>query len=269
MFSSLKNSFSKPKKPMISSFSKFIIFMVFFFGIIGALFTVFTLNNPDTIKYISNINPSTVLYVVVMGFVALIILSFILGILSYFLFDINGSTMFWLFVHLLLLMICSPYFLIVLLWGIYKFLTKKTESSSTSFIQLGEKGLKEKSNNYFGNIKFFGTTEKKEEEERKKKEKEDESKNKKEEEGKGKRFFNLSGKKTPSENNSTTGKDPSLSFFGGGAEDSSLEKFTKILLEIDEKKLIFLWDKLLYIYKIQNFLLDSSLSKFYNKMMHP
>ena len=269
----------KPKKPMVSSFTKFIIFMVFFFGIIGALFTVFTLKNPDTIKYISNINPGTVLYVVVMGIVALIILSFILGTLSYFLFDIHGSTMFWLFVHLLLLFICSPYFLIVFIWGTYKFLTKKTESSSSSSsssdsIKLDDIDISlEKKGNYFGkfNINLFGTPEERNKRIAEKKRiaenkriADEEAKKKKEEgKGKGKEFLKMFKTKETGSNFSILGGE------GGGEDKSSLEKFTDILVKIDTEKLFSLWVILSKVYDIRDWLVNSSLGKIYNKMMHP
>jgi hypothetical protein len=140
------DSASKPatvKKP-ISSFTKFIFFMLIIFGIIGTLFAVYTLNNPDVLNFISNINPSFILFVFFMAFIYSILLSFILGILSFFLFDINGSTMFFLFIHLFLLCVCSPYFLIVLIRGTYKYFTDKKESSSgigsssSSSIELGD-----------------------------------------------------------------------------------------------------------------------------------
>ena len=170
MLSSIKNPFFKkddkppvikPKKP-VSSFTKFMIFMALLFGIIGTLFTVFSLNNPDVINFVSNINPSTVIYVIVMGFVALVVLSFIIGTLSYFLFDVNGSTILWLFIHLLLLLCCSPYFLIVLIWGTYKFSMAEIGKIKLSSIKLLDSSKKdslesekiEKKGSFFGNNLF-------------------------------------------------------------------------------------------------------------------
>ena len=273
----------KPKKPMISSFSKFIIFMVFFFGIIGALFTVFTLKNPDTIKFISNMDPSTVLKIVVWGVVGILVLSFVLATLSYFLFDINGSTMFWLFVHLLLLIICSPYFLIVLIWGIYKFLTKKTESSSSSSSSSSSDSIKlddidirlEEKGNYFNKMKInlFGSPEERNKRiaekkiiaEQAKQKKEEYEKQKKETQAKQKEkgFLKMFNKKETVSNFSILGGE------GGGEDKSSLEKFTEILVKIDKTRLISLWEILSKVYDIQNWLVNSSLGKMYNKMMHP
>lgn len=122
----------KPKKPM-SSFLTGIIFAFIFVGIIVTLFTVYTLNNPDALNFISNIKPDSVIFIGFMIIVGFIGLSIVLGILCYLLFDILGSTMFFLLLHICLLLICSPYFLIVLIWGTYKFLTKK---SSDKFMNI-------------------------------------------------------------------------------------------------------------------------------------
>ena len=229
------------KKPM-SSFTKFIFFMIIIFGIMGALFTVYTLNNPDAINYISNINPSTILYVFVMACVYSILLSFVLGILSYFLFDINGSSMLFLFLHIFLLLVCSPYFLIVVIWGTYTFLTTKSLSSgSSSSLKLDEK------KGWFGkmNLGMYNLK----------------NKIKDAEEERLSSLVNISNKS--SSNKST--------LFGGGEEDSnsnSLQKFGNILLTVDGK-MISLWSILLYIYKLQNLILDSPPAIIYNKIMHP
>ena len=298
MLTSFKNPFKKDDKPPVikqkkpmSSFTIFIIFMSLLFGIIGALFAVFTLNNPDVIKFVSNINPSSIIYVIVMGFVAFIVLSFIIGTLSYFLFDVNGSTIFWLFIHLLLLVFCSPYFLIVLIWGTYTFsiaeigkikLGSSSKKGTTELdgIILEEKGFFSKN---FGKMNLFGTP--KTDAQRmiisaEKKRIADEKKRianeKRIAEGKGKGFsFNMFGKK--GEDEVVKKKEPlrKVAFFnvlgGGGDEDeepSSLEKFMNILSETDGK-MISLWKLLLFIYTLQDKLLSSSLATFYNKIVHP
>ena len=127
----------KPKKPM-SSFLTGIIFAFIFVGIIVTLFTVYTLNNPDALNFISNIKPDSVIFIGFMIIVGFIGLSIVLGILCYLLFDILGSTMFFLLLHICLLLICSPYFLIVLIWGTYKFLTKKSSDDKKFMIILSE-----------------------------------------------------------------------------------------------------------------------------------
>jgi uncharacterized membrane protein len=132
-FSNSKKNDKPPQKKIMSPFSILLLFMFIFFGIIGTLFTVFTLNDPDVMKYMSNIAPNTILYWIFMGFIALVTLTIIIGIFSYFLFNINGSTIFWLFIHFILLCLCSIYFFIVFIGGfiIFLFFTK-TESSSSS-----------------------------------------------------------------------------------------------------------------------------------------
>ena len=56
---------------------------------------------------------------------------------------------------------------------------------------------------------------------------------------------------------------------GGGEDKSSLEKFTDILVKIDTEKLFSLWVILSKVYDIRDWLVNSSLGKIYNKMMHP
>ena len=286
----------KPKKPM-SSFMTGIIFAFIFVGIIVTLFTVYTLNSPDALNFISKIQPGDVLFIGFMIIVGFIGLSIVLGILCYLLFDILGSTMFFLLLHICLLLVCSPYFLIVLIWGTYKFLTTESLSSGSSsssndsnnILELGDITLSEKKS-FFGKFNLFG---KKTEEEKKKaaeekaakekavkekaaeekaakekaaKEKAAEAeKKKKAAEGKGNSWFSsksLSKKEEPK-------KEPNnrnlFNIFGGGDEPSSLQKFMNILEQADR---LGLWKLLLFIYVIQNWLLESTPSKIYNKLMH-
>jgi hypothetical protein len=206
--------------------------------------------------------------------------------------------MFFLLLHIVLLFVCSPYFLIVLIWGSYKFLTTESLSSGSSssksevIVDLGDITLSEKKS-YFGNLKFnlFG---KKTEEEKKRIEETkkiaEENKRiakekkaaeiakkieeKKIEEKKKNSLFSMFSKKTDT-NNASSSKDrdkrvPNFNLFGGEGEQepSSLQKFMNILSEIDNEKMISLWNKLLFIYVIQSWLLTSPPSFFYNKIMH-
>ena len=274
----------KPKKPM-SSFLTGIIFAFIFVGIIVTLFTVYTLNNPDALNFISNIKPDSVIFIGFMIIVGFIGLSIVLGILCYLLFDILGSTMFFLLLHICLLLICSPYFLIVLIWGTYKFLTKKSLSSgsSSSSINVEDITLSEKKS-YFGNFNLFG---KKTEEEKKKAVEEEkaakkriaeekaaekriaEAEKKKKAEGKGNSLFSSKSvsKKEPHNGVSYVSSNIYNTLGGGdgGDEPSSLQKFMNILEKADR---LGLWKLLLFIYDIQSWLLESTPSKIYNKLMH-
>ena len=299
----------KQKKP-ISPFAKFIIFMVVFFGIIGALFTIFSLNDPDVIKYMSNLDPGSVLYFIFIGFIILLTGAIVLVILGYFLFNVNGSTMFWLFIHLILLVLCSPYFLPLLIWRTIIFLTTKTKTESSGSIpnikeivemddnniELGKENRKGLFNNFKWGMNFYGKPKtaaeiedkkkKKEEEkrriedEKKKKEEEkkrieDEKKKKEEEkkriadEKKTKPFIStFFSKKEQKEEPKEEPKKFEFNVFGGGGDGdgnkkSSLERFTDILLKKD-----WLWDKLLGVYRIQSYILDTSLATGYNKFMN-
>lgn len=247
------------KKPILSSFSKIILFAFIFVGIIVTLFTVYTLNNPDALNFISNIKPDSVIFIGFMIIVGFIGLSIVLGILCYLLFDILGSTMFFLILHICLLLICSPYFLIVLIWGTYKFLTSSSSSSSTSSSSINvEDIILSEKKSYLGNFNLFGS--KKTEEEKKRIAAE------KAEKKIGKRNSWFSSKSVSNSNKNSN--FDSILKGGDGDETSSLQKFINILSEIDDTKLLSLWKKLLFIYDIQTWLLESSLSKIYNKLMH-
>ena len=259
------------KKPS-SSFTKFLGFMVVFFGIIGALFTVFSLNDPDVMKNFSNVDPGTIFYYTYMICIYSIVAVIGLMILSYLLFHENGSTMFWLFIHFILLLVCSPYFLIVLIWGTITFLTtkSKTESSSKKYsLELDDINVNLKENGIKGFFSKFGkpktdaerkviAEEKKRIEEEKKRIAEEKKRKAADEKGKEKKFSfnNIFGKKEEELRSSIN----NLRIFGGGGDEgdkkSSLERFIDILLEKDHA-IISLWDKLLGVYYIQDLMLKT------------
>jgi hypothetical protein len=210
--------------------TKFIIFIVLFFILITALFTIYSLLNPDAISALKNIGMDSVIAWIFYGFIAIICLAILGFILFLILADPTVSTTFWITIHLILILLSSPYFVLILLIGIFIY-TGSTAKNATNAINNKANALTKSVN--------------------------DSVKNK-------------ANALTKSVNNSVNNKANALTnlfkkkekefspvLIGGEGNVSEWQKFITILKVLD-KQWFNLWEHLFRLYTIQRYILEIS-----------
>ena len=253
---------------------KFIIFILLFCLSIGLLFFIFSIMDPDIISKISNLTADTffseLIFLIFYGFLAMLCLAVLGFIIFLILADPMVSTCFWIVIHIFLLLLFSPYFLVILIIGIiqYSFSAAKNAGNTMAAKAKAAKDaiakaaldkareLKERAESAKNSIK-----ERAESAKNSIKERAESAKNsikERAESAKNSIKERAESAKNSANNLKESAKNSAKNSFskimsGGGDSKSELEKFLEILEKTDH---IQLWYYLLYVYTIQNFILE-------------